>query len=125
MPRREPSAFVWDILDASRTPADMFADVTQENYLQDKMRRLAAERLLITIGEAMNRLASADSDMAGELGEVGPIVAFRNVLVHGYFKINHAAVWDVIQTKLPTLLANAERVWSRFAPLYDPPEPKP
>lgn len=124
MPPREPSAFVWDVLDASRSLTSMFAGMTQEQYLQDKVRRLAAERLLITIGEAMNRLAAADSDMAAELGEVGPIVAFRNVLVHGYFKIDHAAVWDVIQNKLPTLHANAERVWSRFAPLYDPPEPK-
>jgi hypothetical protein len=34
-------------------------------------------------------------------------------------------VWEVIQNRLPILLANAERVWSRFAPLYDPPEPSP
>ncbi len=99
--------------------------MNREQYLQDKVRRLAAERLLITIGEAMNRLSSADSDMATELGDVGPIVAFRNVLVHGYFKIDHATVWEVIQNRLPILLANAERVWSRFAPLYDPPEPSP
>jgi uncharacterized protein with HEPN domain len=125
MPRREPSAFVWDLLDASRSLTSMCAGMNREQYLQDKVRRLAAERLLITIGEAMNRLSSADSDMATELGDVGPIVAFRNVLVHGYFKIDHATVWEVIQNRLPILLANAERVWSRFAPLYDPPEPSP
>lgn len=125
MPRREPSAFVWDVLDASRSLASMFAGVSQEQYLQDNVRRLAAERLLITIGEAMNRLSEIDSEMAAELGEVGPIVAFRNVLVHGYFKIDHAAVWGVIQNKLPALHANAQRVWARFAPLYDPPEPNP
>jgi uncharacterized protein with HEPN domain len=125
MPRREPSAFVWDVLDASRSLTSMCAGMNREQYLQDKVRRLAAERLLITIGEAMNRLSSADSDMATELGDVGPIVAFRNVLVHGYFKIDHATVWEVIQNRLPILLANAERVWSRFAPLYDPPEPSP
>jgi uncharacterized protein with HEPN domain len=125
MPRREPSAYLWDVLDASRSLTSMFAGMTQDQYLQDKVRRLAAERLLITIGEAMNRLSSADPDMASELGDVGPIVAFRNVLVHGYFKIDHATVWEVIQNRLPILLANAERVWSRFAPLYDPPEPSP
>ena len=125
MPRREPSAFVWDVLDASRSLASMCAGMNRDQYLQDKVRRLAAERLLITIGDAMNRLSSADSDMATELGDVGPIVAFRNVLVHGYFKIYHATVWEVIQNRLPILLANAERVWSRFAPLYDPPEPSP
>lgn len=116
---------MWDVLDASRSLTSMLAGLTQEQYLRDKVRRLAAERLLITIGEAMNRLSSADSDMASELGDVGPIVAFRNVLVHGYFKIDHAMLWEVIQNRLPILLANAERVWSRFAPLYDPPEPSP
>ena len=118
MPPREPSAYVWDIRDACRTIQTGLGGVDLKGYLADKMRRSAVERLLITIGEAANRLSKVDPAMAAELGDVAGIVAFRNVLVHGYFKVDHARVWEVLQADLPPLAAAAERVWSRFAPLY-------
>jgi uncharacterized protein with HEPN domain len=119
MPRREPSAYVWDVLDACRSIVSALKACDRDAYLADDVRRLAVERLLITIGEAMSQLAKADPAMASELGDVAQIVAFRNILVHGYHRIDHAQVWAVLTVDLPRLHAASERVWGRFAHLYE------
>jgi uncharacterized protein with HEPN domain len=31
------------------------------------------------------------------------IIAFRNILIHGYARVDDRLVWDVIESKLPTL----------------------
>jgi len=126
MPRREPSAYVWDVRDACQDIVAFLAGMTREAYLADKLVRAAVERKLITVGEAMNRLSALDPDMAAELGDASQIVAFRNTLVHGYFRLDHGKVWTVLEEHLPPLHAAADTVWARFAPLYedeDQPEP--
>ncbi len=119
MPRRDPSAYVWDTRDACQAITEFLSGITREQYLTDRKTRAAVERNLITIGEAMNRLSALDPELAAELGDVGQIVAFRNTLVHGYFKIDHDKVWTVLQEHLPPLHAAADLVWARFAPLYE------
>jgi uncharacterized protein with HEPN domain len=123
MPRREPAAYVWDVLDACSRVEHVTAGADLTRYLNEEVRRLAAERLLIKIGEAMNRLSKADAGMAAELGDVAAIVAFRNVLVHRYFDIDHTKVWEVITTQVPALHKAAGVVWARFAPLYENDDP--
>ena len=36
------------------------------------------------------------------------MIAFRNVLVHGYDLVDHALVWSTVQTQLPALLRDVE-----------------
>jgi uncharacterized protein with HEPN domain len=118
MPRREPSAYVWDIRDACQRLKEGLGGVDKGTYLADTMHRLAVERVLIVIGEAMSQLAKLDAALANELGPAAQIVAFRNVLVHSYFKIDHEQVWEVLTTHIPLLHAAADRVWARFAHFY-------
>jgi uncharacterized protein with HEPN domain len=118
MPPREPSAFVWDVLDACRTIGWGLSGIDKQAYLADEIRRLAIERLLINIGEAMTRLRDSDLSIARELGDVDAIVGFRNVLVHGYFALDHDRVWQILSTDLGPLRTATEKVWPRFAPLY-------
>lgn len=119
MPRRDPSAYVWDVQDACRAIASFLERTTRTEYLTDELKRSAVERQLITIGEAMNKLSNLDPALAAELGDCAKIVAFRNALVHGYFKIDHGEVWHILQTNFPPLKAAADAVWARFAPLYE------
>lgn len=118
MPQREPSAYVWDVLDCCRLLSAWLSECDRAQYMATEMTRMAVERVLITIGEAMSRLSKVDPAMAAELGDVQQIVAFRNVLVHGYFQIDHAQVWDALTNDLPALHQAAARVWSRFADQY-------
>jgi uncharacterized protein with HEPN domain len=46
----------------------------------------------------------------GSPGEYRRIIAFRNVLIHGYDALSHDVVWDIIQTKLPLLQREMEEL---------------
>ena len=78
------------------------------DYESDALLRAAVERHFEIIGEAMNRLARHDPDTAARIGDHPRIIAFRNVLIHGYDLIDDAEVWRVIRENLPTLLGQVE-----------------
>ena len=61
------------------------------------------ERQFEIIGEALNRLAKADPAAASRIGDYQQIIAFRNVLIHGYDIIDDQVVWEAVQGNLPTL----------------------
>jgi uncharacterized protein with HEPN domain len=73
------------------------------DYQQDAMLRAAVEREFEIIGEAVGRLARTDPDLVGCITEHGRIIAFRNILIHGYADVDDRLVWDVVQTRLPAL----------------------
>ena len=87
---------------------------TLEDYSDDRLLRQAVERNLEIVGEAVGRLSRDDRDTATRLSEHERIVAFRNVLIHGYDLVDDELVWDTIQTKLPILLAEVENLlWEK------------
>ena len=51
----------------------------------------------------MNRLSAYDPDIAKQIAQASQIVAFRNVLIHGYDLIDDGRVWDTIQADVPRL----------------------
>lgn len=83
---------------------------TLTDYSGDRLLRQAVERNLEIVGEAVGRLRRDDPDTASRLSEHERIVAFRNVLIHGYDLVDDELVWDTIQTKLPVLLAEVEKL---------------
>lgn len=125
MPRREASAYVWDVRDAATQLREVLHGWTLERYLEERVMRLAVERLLINLGEAVSQLSKADPALAAELGPVAQIVAFRNILVHAYFTIDHREVWRTLEHDLPKLLDRAEAVWARYAGQYTDRQPEP
>jgi uncharacterized protein with HEPN domain len=67
--------------------------------------RSAVERQFEIIGEALAQLARIDAAMAQKVPNLRQIVAFRNVLIHGYATVDPARVWRVIEDNLPQLRA--------------------
>lgn len=78
------------------------------------MLSAAVERQFITIGEALSRLARVDSRVAESLGEYPQIIAFRNVIVHGYDIIEHPIVWGIIQNEVSPLLAAVNEAYAKL-----------
>ena len=83
---------------------------TLEDYSTDRLLRQAVERNLEIVGEAVGRLRRNDPDTALHITEHERIVAFRNVLIHGYDLVDDELVWDTIQTQLPILLSEVEEL---------------
>jgi len=42
-------------------------------------------------------LTRLDLDTAGQITDAAQIIAFRNVLIHGYDAIDDSRVWDAVQ----------------------------
>ncbi|WP_248581615.1 DUF86 domain-containing protein [Nocardioides sp. InS609-2] len=99
----ESPALIWDARRAAGRVLEFVADRNWDDYQQDVMLRSAVERQFQIIGEALNRLRKVDPDTAGRVPELARIVAFRNVLVHGYAQIDDALVWEVASTRVPAL----------------------
>ena len=67
------------------------------------MLRAAVEREFEIIGEAITQLARIDEPLAAQISDRRRIVAFRNILIHGYADVDHRVVWSVVETDLPVL----------------------
>jgi uncharacterized protein with HEPN domain len=92
-----------DIREAASRTAKFTQGRSLEDYRRDDMLRAAVERQFEIIGEALGRLAKLDESVAARIAEHRRIIAFRNILVHGYAEVDDRLVWDIVETKLPTL----------------------
>jgi uncharacterized protein with HEPN domain len=74
-----------------------------EEYSSNAMLRSAVERQFEIIGEALNRISKVDALLLQRISDSRRIIAFRNILIHGYDAIDDAVVWDVIEHYVPVL----------------------
>jgi uncharacterized protein with HEPN domain len=101
MQRRDPRAFLWD----AKTGADNILQFTGgrslDAYRADPMLRSAVERQFEIIGEALNQLTKVAPDIAARVPNARQIIAFRNLLIHGYSRVNDSTVWRTVEHDLP------------------------
>ena len=67
-----------------------------EQYGADEMLRSAVERQFSILGEALSRLEKDSPEVAASIPNHARIIAFRNILVHGYATVDDRIVWGVI-----------------------------
>ena len=100
----EARKYLYDIQRAAGLLREFTEGRTFADYESDAMLRSAVERQFEVIGEAMAQFARIDESMAGRISRYQRIVAFRNVLIHGYADVDDRLVWDVVDNSLPTLI---------------------
>ncbi|MYB76550.1 MAG: DUF86 domain-containing protein [Chloroflexi bacterium] len=101
--RLEAKKYLYDIRSAANLLKEFTHSRTLADYQRDAMLRSAVERQFEVIGEAMNGLAQIDANVAARISDYQRIIAFRNILIHQYTDVDDRLVWDVVETKLPTL----------------------
>lgn len=74
------------------------------------MVRSAVERQFEVIGEALAQLAKHAPDIAGAVPHWREAIGFRNVLIHGYAKVDEVRVWHVAQLNLPAMAREVDRL---------------
>lgn len=99
----DAGALLWDAHRAAELIRTFVARRSWEDYLGDAMLRSAVERQFEIIGEALNRLSQVDAPVAAQVVDLPRIVAFRNVLIHGYATIDDAIVWEVATERIGAL----------------------
>jgi uncharacterized protein with HEPN domain len=94
--RRDARSFLWD----ARAAVDHILEFTRgkslEDYLGDAMLRSAVERQFEILGEALNQLRKLAPAIAQRISDLGEIVDFRNLLIHGYATVDHGTVWRTV-----------------------------
>ena len=91
--RRDRKSLLWDAGDAAKAIADMTAGKSFADFDNDLVLRSAVERQFEILGEALNRLDRLDAALAAQIPDLRQIVAFRNILIHGYASIrSHSGV---------------------------------
>ncbi|SMO88527.1 HepT-like ribonuclease domain-containing protein [Gracilimonas mengyeensis] len=72
------------------------------NFVKDEVRKRAYIRSLEIIGEAVKNLPK---ELLREYPDINlkGAARIRDRLIHGYFDIDYAIVWDVIQKDIPKL----------------------
>jgi uncharacterized protein with HEPN domain len=103
--RRNRKSLLWDASNAGTAIADMAAGESFADFDNDLVLRSAVERQFEILGEALNRLDRLDVALAARIPDLRQIVAFRNILIHGYASIDRARVWRAVQDDLPPLRA--------------------
>ena len=106
----EAKTLLFDIRNAARLIGRFTQGRGFEDYTDDPMLRSAVERQFEIVGEALNQLVKLDAATAAQIADYRKIIAFRNILIHGYAIVSDELVWAIVETRLPGLLKTVEQL---------------
>ena len=86
-------------------------DKSYEDLLSDDMMYYAVVKNIEIMGEAANMLTQ-EFQTAHPETPWKMVKGMRNYIVHEYFQIDSAVVWDVVSSELPTLRQQIEQYLS-------------
>lgn len=115
--RRDPRAYLWDIEHYGGLAYGWGMSLSAAEYDSNIQVRLAIERALQNCGEAVVQLARCAPDVAARLPDYQRVIAFRNVLVHGYDELGTGQILKIIQGDLPVLIACASSLLTEMGRL--------
>jgi uncharacterized protein with HEPN domain len=103
--QRDVRAFLWDVQQAADMILRFVAGLDVRTYAESEIVHSAVERKFEIIGEALGQIAKLDPPLAQRIPDLRQIVAFRNLLIHGYAVVEHDRVWRIAEASLPGLRA--------------------
>ena len=103
--QRDARAYLWDIEQAARSIQTFMDGLDIQAYERTEIVRAAVERKFEIIGESLNQLVKQDPVLGSRIPRIREIIAFRNLLIHGYALVEAARVWRIAQEALPELRA--------------------
>ena len=112
MSERGPLLFLHDIADAVDAIVGLTASMTYDEFAGDRAVHDAVLYNLLVIGEAVKHLPPG---LTGAWPEVSwqASARMRDRLVHGYFHVSTAIVWETIEQDLPGLRAAVSSMLAR------------
>ena len=95
-------AYLLDMLSCCNDVIAFTGGIEFEAFQQDRMRRLATERQLETLGEAANHVSKPTQDKYGSIAWP-KLVGLRNKLAHDYGEVLAERVWQIARINVPEL----------------------
>lgn len=106
---RRDAALLLDMVGAALDVETTLGGRDLPAFEASRVTQLAAQMSLVIIGEAAGRLSRQFTIAHPEI-EWPQIVAFRNVLVHGYHQVNLRRVFEIATVEVPKLATWLETV---------------
>jgi len=106
----EVGARLTDVVESCDAITEYVRNTTFEQFAATRMMRAAVERELITIGEAIGAILKIDDSLETDVSDPRGIIDLRNVLVHGYRRLDPRTIWTIALTEVPVLLAEVRRL---------------
>lgn len=88
----EVKKYLEDVRRAGELVTQFTAGKSRADYKKDEFLRSAVERQFEIIGEALGRLRKEAPETAAKIPNHRRIIDFRNMLIHGYDKVDHDVV---------------------------------
>ena len=95
--------------DASKKAIVFTKNLTSRDLEEDEILRLALVKTIEIVGEAASRVSRLYQDEHPQI-PWAKVIAMRNRLIHAYFDINLGILWQTIQTDLPELVRQLEKL---------------
>ena len=102
-----------DIIQAAEEIQDFVCGMNFTAYQNKPVTKRAVERDFEIIGEALNRIKNTNDQLLKKISEHLRIIAFRNILIHGYDIVDEAIVWQAVTNHLPILVKEIKEMLSR------------
>ena len=109
MSRHDPKVTLRQIADYTRRAQELCTQNELPTILADWHKRLAFERVMEVLGEAVKRLPP---DLCGRYPTVPwkLVAGMRDRVSHGYDGIDYSTLWDTVREDLPGLLTTVEQM---------------
>lgn len=100
--KKDDTVYLHHILDAIDLIEEYTSELSENEFLSNSMARDAVIRQIEIIGEAARNISD---DYRNSYPKVpwGKMIGIRNKIIHEYFNVNFAIVWDTVQDDLPEL----------------------
>jgi uncharacterized protein with HEPN domain len=100
-------ASLLDMLVAAKDAVAFCQGVTWEEFAGDRMRRFAVARAVEIIGEAARNVSEEVRSSCPRV-PWHDVVGTRHHLVHRYFDVDWAILWNIVHADLPDLIEALE-----------------
>jgi len=96
-------SYIYDMLNYSTEILEIIKNENHNSFVQNRVKRLAVERLIEIIGEAANHISI---EIVEENKDIpwSKIIGLRNKIVHDYGEILTDRIWLIASKSIPELI---------------------
>jgi len=100
--KRDACLFIEDIIESIGAIEEYSRGINKEKLESSRLKQNATIREIEIIGEAVKNIPEYIKNKYKEI-EWRKIAGMRDIIIHGYFRVDLNAVWNVIKKDLPIL----------------------
>lgn len=107
--KKDDTIYLHHILDAIGLIEEYTKGMSENEFLGNSMAHDAVVRQIEIIGEAARNVSDEFQEKHPNLPWM-KMIGIRNKIIHEYFNINYAIVWDTIKDDLPALKRTIKKI---------------